>query len=136
MSQGGINDLKSSKGAKLCTPCPSNGNNQGTSGTGSVTLQAQSGIDQGTFWMSSFLEAANGKYTFDCICAHWYGGPGNTLKQDKDMIESQIKDYASLASKYGIGSIVLAEMQRVNGDQEVRPLLSWQHDRSMISASD
>ena len=70
--------------------------------------------------MASFLEAANGKYTFDCICAHWYGGSGNTLEQDQDMIAAQMKEYASLASQYSIGDIVLAEMGRLNGDQEVR----------------
>ena len=70
--------------------------------------------------MSSFLEKADGKYTFDCICAHWYGGSGNTLEQDQAMIESQIKEYTSLASQYGIGDIVIAEMGRLNHDQEVR----------------
>ena len=72
--------------------------------------------------MSAFLDAAKGKYTFDCVCAHWYGGPSNTLQQDQDMIEAQMKEYASLASQHGIEDIVVAEMQRVNGDQEVRPL--------------
>ena len=33
-----------------------------------------------------------------------------------------MKEYASLASQHGIEDIVVAEMQRVNGDQEVRPL--------------
>lgn len=72
--------------------------------------------------MASFLEAANGKYTFDCICAHWYGGSGNTLEQDQDMIAAQMKEYASLASQHGISDIVLAEMGRLNGDKEVRSL--------------
>lgn len=36
------------------------------------------------------------------------------------MIESQIGEAYALASQYGIEEIVLAEMQRVNGDQEVR----------------
>ena len=38
------------------------------------------------------------------------------------MIEAQMKEYASLASQHGIEDIIVAEMQRVNGDQEVRPL--------------
>ena len=40
------------------------------------------------------------------------------------MIESQIKEYVSLASQYGIGDIVIAEMGRLNRDQEVRLALS------------
>ena len=36
------------------------------------------------------------------------------------MIESQIKEYVSLASQYKIGDIVIAEMGRLNRDQEVR----------------
>ena len=120
-SQGGIDALKQSIGAKICTPCPSNGAVTGTSGTGTVTLQAQSGIDQGSQWMSAFLAAAKGKYTFDCLCVHWYGGASNNLAQDQSMIDQQMKDMASLASQYEIDDIVLAEMQRVNGDQEVRP---------------
>ena len=119
-SQGGINDLKKSIGAKVCTPCTSNGANNGTSGTGTVTLQYKSGIDQGTAWMSEFLAAASGQYTFDCVCGHWYGGANNALADDQSMIESQISEMASLAQQYGIEDIVLAEMQRVNGDQEVR----------------
>ncbi len=121
-SQGGINDLKESIGAKICTPCPSNGANNGTSGTGTVTLQYQSGIDQGTAWLSEFLAAASGQYTFDCLCGHWYGGYNNpTLEDDQTMIDGQIAEMASLAKQYGIEDIVIAEMQRVNPDQEVRP---------------
>ena len=123
LSKGGIDGLKSAKGAKVCTPCPSNGNQNGTSGTGTVTLQAQFNIDQGAAWMSSFLDDAKGKYTFDCLCAHWYGGAGNTLQQDQDMIHGQMAEYASLASQHGIPEIIISEMQRVNPDQEVRPLL-------------
>ena len=36
------------------------------------------------------------------------------------MIEAQIKEYVSLASQYNIGDIVIAEMGRLNHDQEVR----------------
>ena len=121
LSQGGIDALKQSIGAKICTPCPSNGAVTGTSGTGTVTLQAQSGIDQGSQWMSEFLAAANGKYTFDCLCVHWYGGATNSLAQDQAMIDQQMKDMASLASQYNIDDIVVAEMQRENANQEVRP---------------
>ena len=124
-SQGGIDALKQSIGAKICTPCPSNGAQTGTSGTGTVTLQYQSGIDQGSQWMSEFLAAAKGKYTFDCLCVHWYGGASNSLAQDQTMIDQQVKDMASLASQYNIDDIVVAEMQRVNGDQEVCPSHSW-----------
>lgn len=73
--------------------------------------------------MSDFLAAAHGKYTFDCLCVHWYGGAGNDLAADQAMIETQIKDMASLASKYGIEDIVIAEMQRENADGEVRIFL-------------
>ena len=129
LPQGSINDLKKSIGAKICTPCTSNGAINGTSGTGTVTLQYQSGIDQGTAWMSEFLKAASGQYTFDCVCGHWYGGSNNALADDQSMIDSQIGEMASLAQQYGIEDIVLAEMQRVNGDQEVRSL------RTIISSS-
>ena len=70
--------------------------------------------------MASFLEGAKGQYTFDCICAHWYGGVSNSLQEDQDMIEAQMKEYVALASQYGIGDIVVAEMGRLNRDQEVR----------------
>lgn len=123
---GGINDLKA-QGHKICTPCPSNGNNNGTSGTGTVTLQYQSGIDQGTAWMSEFLAAAKGQYTFDCICGHWYGGQDNDLAADQSMIASQVGEMAALASQYGIEEIVIAEMQRVNGDQECE-FVAWFQD--------
>ncbi|KAM0794789.1 glycosyl hydrolase catalytic core-domain-containing protein [Usnea florida] len=122
---GGIDALKQSIGAKICTPCPSNGAQTGTSGTGTVTLQYQSGIDQGSQWMSEFLAAAKGKYTFDCLCMHWYGGASNSLAQDQTMIDQQVKDMVSLASQYNINDIVVAEMQRENADQEVRPSSSW-----------
>lgn len=36
------------------------------------------------------------------------------------MIDSQIKEYVSLASQYKIGDIVIAEMGRLNTNQEVR----------------
>ena len=75
--------------------------------------------------MSEFLAAANGKYTFDCLCMHWYGGASNDLAQDQTMIDQQVKDMVSLASQYNIGDVVIGEMQRVNGDQEVRPSHSW-----------
>lgn len=39
------------------------------------------------------------------------------------MIETQITEMASLASQYKIEEIVIAEMQRVNGDREVRSSL-------------
>ena len=39
------------------------------------------------------------------------------------MIASQVGEMAALASQYGIEEIVIAEMQRVNGDQEVCFLL-------------
>lgn len=71
------------------------------------------------------MAAANGTYTFDCLCMHWYGGANNDLAQDQSMIDQQMKDMASLASKYNIGDVVIGEMQRVNGDQEVRPSHSW-----------
>ena len=70
--------------------------------------------------MSEFLAAAKGQYTFDCICGHWYGGQDNDLAADQSMIASQMGEMAALASQYGIEEIVIAEMQRVNGDQEVR----------------
>ena len=75
--------------------------------------------------MSEFLAAAKGKYTFDCVCVHWYGGASNNLAQDQSMIDQQMKDMASLASQYNIDDIVVAEMQRVNGDQEVCPSHYW-----------
>lgn len=120
----GINALKTSIGAKICTPCPSNGAQNGTSGTGTVTGQYQSGIDQGNGWLAEFLAAAKGQYTFDCVCSHWYGGGSNTVAEDQAMIESQIGEAYALASQYGIEEIVLAEMQRVNGDQECE-FVAW-----------
>ena len=71
--------------------------------------------------MSAFLAAAKGKYTFDCLCVHWYGGASNSLAQDQSMIDQQMKDMASLASQYNINDIVVAEMQRENANQEVCP---------------
>ena len=84
--------------------------------------------------MTEFLSKASGQYTFDCICAHWYGGAANTLEQDQSMIDAQMKEYASLASQYGIGEIVIGEMQRVNGDQEVRSPLPFCRGRSLCDA--
>lgn len=124
LSQSGINDLKNSIGAKICTPCPSNGEETGTSGTGTVTLSSQSDIDQGNAWLSEFLEKASGQYTFDCVCMHWYGGAGNTLEEDESMIATQINTTASLASQYSITEIIISEMQRTNGDDEVRSIRS------------
>ncbi|CAF9932880.1 MAG: hypothetical protein ALECFALPRED_005400 [Alectoria fallacina] len=124
---GQINALKTSIGAKICTPCPSNGDQNGTSGTGTVTLEYQSGIDQGSAWLSEFLIAAKDQYTFDCVCAHWYGGQDNDLADDQTMIASQFTELASLASQYGISEIVISEMQRVNGDQEC-DFVAWFQD--------
>ena len=97
----------------------------GTSGVGTVTQQFQSGINQGVHWMTEFLNLAQGQYTFDCICTHWYGGAANTLDQDKSMIDAQIKAMADLASQHNIPAVVIGEMGRVNPDQEVRPLLFY-----------
>lgn len=123
----GINDLKNSIGAKICTPCPSNGEETGTSGTGTVTLSSQSDIDQGNAWLSEFLEKASGQYTFDCVCMHWYGGAGNTLEEDESMIATQINTTASLASQYSITEIIISEMQRTNGDDECE-FVAWFQD--------
>lgn len=44
------------------------------------------------------------------------------MAEDQSMIENQLSETYALASQYGIEEIVLAEMQRVNGDEEVRNL--------------
>ena len=123
--------MKKSKGAKICTPCPSNGAILGTSGVGTITGQFQSGIDQGVNWMTDFLKKAQGQYTFDCLCMHWYGGTGNSLEADQGLIDSQVKAMADLADQYNIPAIVIGEMGRLNPSQEVCPpshLPPWRSD--------
>ena len=57
------------------------------------------------------------------------------------MIAGQIGELASLASQYNIGDIVIAEMQRVNGDQEVRFVVlfifpEWHHRTINVAVFD
>lgn len=68
--------------------------------------------------MTEFLAAAK-DYKFDCLCMHFYGGQSNTVAEDQAMIESQVSAMASLASQYNIPDLIISEMARVNGDQEV-----------------
>lgn len=121
LSQGKIDALRTSIGAKICTPCPSNGAQTGLSGVGTKTQQYQSGIDQGTQWNAEFLAAATASgYKFDCLCGHWYGNSANDLAADQTLIEQQVGDMVTLAAKYSIDDIVISEMGRTNADQEVR----------------
>ena len=73
--------------------------------------------------MTEFLNAAQGQYTFDCVCMHFYGGAANTLEEDQSLIDAQVKAMADLASQHNIPALVIGEMGRLNPNQEVRRFL-------------